>query len=444
MIYNVVNNGVCIGCGACAVAVPSIKIEFNRFGDLVAALPPDLSDSEQKLASAVCPFASPINEDDIASKLFSTGMFDREIGYYKDVHAMYSPKCRSNGSSGGVVTWLLSYLLENQLVDSVIHVGRQPESKSDRFFNYTVSTTVEEVFEGSTSFYYPVSMDEVLKIVKEKPGRYAITGVPCFHKALRLLRMQCETIDQRIAFQVGIVCGQMKSAHYLEYLTGHTGVVEPPVNACFRRKVHGLPSNDYAFEVSFVPKKDSIKPSSAIETRQVLNNKIGANWGMGYFKPEACEYCDDVFAETADIAAMDAWLPRYVKDPAGWSLVVVRAPAVQSIVENGISEGLLVTEKISTSDLAESQRGGLNHRHNALPYRLWRNKAKWRPIKRQVASPNYPLILKIEQNARAYLRMASRSNWLTTGHLGDFDKFQRKMRVPELIYKLITKIKRYM
>lgn len=39
---------------------------------------------------------------------------------------------------------------------------------------------------------------------------------------------------------------------------------------------------------------------------------------------KACDFCDDVFAETADIALGDAWLPEYVQDGNGTNVVVTR------------------------------------------------------------------------------------------------------------------------
>lgn len=436
-IENVVDSGACIGCGACAVAVPSIKINFNRLGDLVATLPRTLTAVESAKASAVCPFAGGADEDELAAEIFPGSTHHPEVGHYLSTYAAYSVRHRANGSSGGVATWVLSRLLERGLVDGVIHVAPSDATVSDRFFDYRLSTAVDEVSRGSTSFYYPVSMDAVLEIVRSRPGRYAVTGVPCFHKALRLLRKQDEILDERVVYQIGIVCGQMKSAHYLEFLSGHAGVNGKVTAACFRRKIDGLPANDYAFEVSFAP-----ADGNAIETRRVLNSKIGANWGMGYFKPEACEYCDDVLAETADIAAMDAWLPRYVKDGAGWSLLVARSRSMQDLVIDGGRIGELVLEAVSAEDVAESQRGGFNHRRGAMGYRLWMNRHKWTPKKRIAANASYPLLHRIEQHARAFLRRASRNYWVDTGHIGDFQKFQRKMALPELIYKVITKLKR--
>lgn len=437
-IKNVIESGNCIGCGACASISPAIKITFNGYGDLVAALPEKLSSEEIAKASEVCPFAGGPNEDEISAEIFKNTSYHQEVGHYLTVQAAYSVRDRASGSSGGIATWVLSRLIQRGLVDGVIHVAPRANPASERFFEYKVSSTIEEVKAGSTSFYYPVSMDSVIDIIKSRPGRYAITGVPCFHKALRLLRRQDPIINERVIYQVGIVCGQMKSAHYLEFLAGHAGANRNIESACFRRKVDGLPANDYAFEARGTTGDDK----SEIKTWTVLNSKIGANWGMGYFKPKACDYCDDVLAETADIAVMDAWLPRYVKDGAGWSLLVTRTAAMQNIIAEGAAEQELKTDSVTVDEVADSQRGGLNHRRDALGYRLWLSRDGWNPRKRTTANPDYPFIHKIEQRARMYLRESSRKHWIETGHAGNFNEYKKRMYLPEMIYKIITRIKR--
>ncbi|MBK7765543.1 MAG: Coenzyme F420 hydrogenase/dehydrogenase, beta subunit C-terminal domain [Sulfuritalea sp.] len=93
--------------------------------------------------------------------------------------------------------------------------------------------------------------------------------------------------------------------------------------------------------------------------------------GHGSFKPRACDFCDDVFAETADIAVMDAWLDQYVNDGRGTSLVITRSGALKALLDSGSATGGLHLEPVSESDVVESQRGGLNHRRAGLRYRLF-------------------------------------------------------------------------
>jgi len=438
-IQQVVDGGFCIGCGACTVPAPRIRIVFNRYGDLVAQLPLDVSSAELSAASAVCPFAAGADETAIAKLSFAEEpvQWDEEVGAHIACYAGYAPAQRTRGSSGGIATWLLTRMMERGLIDYALHVAPSATTNAERFFAYRSSKNADEIQTGSTSFYYPVSMDDVLQIVKSQPGRYAITGVPCFHKALRKLRAVDPVIDERICYQIGIVCGQMKSAHYLDYLLRMADAPAGELtNACFRRKVANRPANDYAFEAT-------VRSPAGPQTVRVMNSAIGVNWGMGYFKPEACEVCDDVLAETADVAAMDAWLPKYVQDSGGWSLVVARTRVIEQELALAQSSGDLVLEPISAHDVAESQRGGLNHRRKSLPYRLWMRRGRWVPAKRFVAGRELGWPLRLEQLLRERLRLRSRSLWLRTGGAGHFAAFSQGMRFHELAYRWVQRIKRW-
>lgn len=403
-IREVISEGFCIGCGACTVKSEAAKILFNQYGELVANLS-DCSEAEIRLMNEVCPFSADApNETDIALVAFKDEVdvnIGKEIGVFNGLYAGYSKLYRKSGSSGGVVSWLLSELLIAGKVDKVIVVGRS--SEGERFYDFRVVDKPNDLFATGTSCYYPVSYDDVLKYVIVNPGRYAITGVPCFHKALRQLKVVTPVIAERVVYQIGIVCGQMKSSFYLDYLSRKTGEDAPPVNACFRRKDELSRADDYFFEASFKT------TSGDIETRNIKNSEIGSNWAMGLFKPRACDFCDDVFAETADISVMDAWLDQYVKDGKGTSLVITRSRELQSILEQGDLSGALQLELVSESDVVESQRGGLNHRRAGLRYRLLLDGQKGPvPLKRLSADSGIDIWFKMEQRIRSAIREKSR------------------------------------
>lgn len=437
-INEVVEGGYCIGCGACTVVVPHARILFNSFGDLVAQLPSDATEIELAAGSRVCPFSDGESETALGERIFNDDGIVRhaELGSFLSLHAAFSHAERAKGSSGGMATWILTTLLEKRMIDFVINVAPSPERMDSRFFSYRVTNTSNDIRAGATSFYYPVSMDEVLEIIRSTPGRYAVTGVPCFHKALRRLRYQDDLINQRIEFQLGIVCGQMKSAHYLEYLTKLAAGEGRLQSACFRRKVPGSPADDYAFEATV----ESL--DRTVNTAQVLNSRIGVNWGMGYFKPQACDYCDDVMAETADVSVMDAWLPKYVGDGLGWSLVAARTRGIEKLLLAGHQSGELALEPLDAAAVANSQRGAFNHRQKALPYRLWLKDGKWTPTKRFCADPKLSFLLRLEQRLREYTRIRSRTLWLSTRQTGDMSKFHSDMRLGDFANRLLNKMKR--
>src|SRR5699024_11089909 len=97
------------------------------------------------------------------------------------------------------------------------------------------------------------------------------------------------------------------------------------------------------------------------ETKGVKMREVGDMWGTGYFKNNACDFCDDVVAELADISLGDAWIDPYKKDGRGTNIIITRSKLAEKIIKNGIKANELCVDPISKEDTEQSQRGGFNH-----------------------------------------------------------------------------------
>ena len=87
----------------------------------------------------------------------------------------------------------------------------------------------------------------------------------------------------------------------------------------------------------------------------------------------ACNYCDDVVAETADISFGDAWVEPYSSDGRGTNVVIVRSPAVAQMVRDAIADGRLQLETVDARFIADTQAAGFRQRREGLAFRLyWR------------------------------------------------------------------------
>lgn len=436
-IEQVVSHNYCIGCGVCRAVDPAIEIGLNKYGEYVANLNNSSVDG-RKLASKVCPFATNLNETEITDEVFSGQMQQEYIGRFSGLFAGYSLNDRESGSSGGIITYIIRQLLISKKIDYAI-LARPHLANNTRGleFAFDVVSSEVEVNSGATSFYYPVTYSKALEFIAKNPGRYAITGVPCFHKAIRLLKRQNPLYHERIQFQVGLVCGQLKSALYFEYLLRRADVPSGKVeSACFRRKDSKSRADEYFFE-AIVQANDGKK-----NIYRISNKKIGVNWGMGLFKPKACDYCDDVFAETADIAVMDGWLPHYVNDGRGTSLIVVRDERLMDVLTGGREAGNLHLEDISTEEIVKSQQGGLNHRRKGLAYRLSLSADKM-PAKRIRPSSSFPFLFKFEQIIRLALRKTSRHAMVLQTKSGSgLLIFNVIMALQFFVYRVVQKLKR--
>lgn len=424
-ITQIVAGGYCIGCGGCAHMAPdTIKMEFDRDGMLQPQIAAELDEGKASAILKVCPFSDEgSNEDELAAMLFPDAKQDARLGRYTGLYAGHvaEGEFRARGSSGGMVSWLLAELLATGAVDQVIHVAPTAAS-SGRLFTYTISSTVEDVQRGAKSKYYPIELSDVLNRVRAEEGRYVLVGIPCFIKAVRRLALIDPLIQQRIVFTVGLVCGHLKSKAFADCFAWQAGVPPGELEAMdFRVKLPGRKSSDYGVQVTGAG-KTVVRPVSEL---------FGSNWGYGFFKYSACEYCDDVFAETADVAVGDAWLPEYTQDDGGNSIVVVRSMVLDRLIREAARLGRLDIKECSADLVAESQAGGLRHRRDGLAYRLFLKKEEgdWAPKKRvPVSAAGISSVRKKIYFLRESLRQLSHELWAESVRSGDFAVFQAGMQ----------------
>src|SRR5947208_3638392 len=133
------------------------------------------------------------------------------------------------------------------------------------------------------------------------------------------------------------------------------------------------------------------------------------DWGAGFFQNPACDFCDDVVAETAEISFGDAWLEPYSSNGLGTNVVVIRSPVLHALVRDGIAQGRLSLRPVDAEFVEATQAAGLRHRRQGLAYRLtWQRKGVV-PRKRVEPSSTLPLRRKLIYRTRfAIARLSHR------------------------------------
>ncbi|MEQ8999268.1 MAG: Coenzyme F420 hydrogenase/dehydrogenase, beta subunit C-terminal domain [Coleofasciculus sp. B1-GNL1-01] len=423
-------------------------MQMDEYGKFTATINPLAEQSSLELpVEAVCPFSSRSqNEDQIGQELFGKDCQDHnKIGYYQATYAGFVSEgnFRDRGSSGGMGTWIVTNLMLEGLVDRVIHVQpRHPSEDDSRLFHYQISTTIEQVKRGAKSRYYPIEMSEVIRQVREQPGRYAIVGIPCFLKAVRLLMRQDAILAERIKFCVGLVCGHLKSRRFADMFAWQCGI-EPGniLEFDFRKKIPGRNANSYGIEVV------GLKEGQVITQTSPVDQLYGKDWGLGFFKYKACDYCDDVVAEAADVSVGDAWLPQYVRDSQGTNVVIVRHPKIRELLEQGMATSKLKLDYIDAEEVARSQESGFRHRRDGLAYRLLMTKRRgeWFPPKRVQPriDRSRPLFNK-GQKFRVLLAEQSHIAFKEAVEARDFSLFVKKIEPLVEAYRASYKLPKWM
>ncbi len=440
----VVPNGLCVGCGMCAAVLPdNLRMETDLYGTYRPRVLKDDPGSWGHVSRQVCPFADTVeNEDSIAMKDF--GLIDgihhcSETGYYLQCFAGHvnDEPSRLASSSGGLITWLAEQLLSAGKVDAVACVSKTNDPKN--LFQYRLIRDADGLKECRKSRYYPVEVSAVIKDIKQLDGRVLFIGLPCFVKALKLAMMADPVLNQRIAYTIGLFCGHLKSKHYLSYLAKSCGVDETNVaSADFRKKVQGMPAHHYAFEVGG-------QTQGQQWTRHIMMHDVFAgSWGLNLFMLDACDFCDDVLAETADVAVGDAWLPEFTKDYRGENLVVCRHPEFLEILQEGRASGGITLLPVSAAKVIQSQAGGLRQRREGLSFRLFlaARPGQWRPRKRvQPDGRAGSSCFRLLQRLREKTKTISKEAFVVQQAESDLKRFKRRLRFWILSIQLINVVR---
>lgn len=355
----IVANDLCIGCGLCAATCPhnTLRIEFNEVGENVACKQGDKCPDSCNICLRVCPFSDQCeNEDVLGAKLFADTLGIKhlpEMGYYLDTFVGHSlvDDHRMQAASGGLTTWALEQLIEMDLIDYAVCVSATGDS--DKLFKFKVCSTIQEIRNCSRSCYYPVEISEAVRYILANDGRYAIVGLPCMCKAIRSAMQLNPKLQLRVKFVLGLTCGQTKSKFFAEYVCAlGGGDPEHLEEFIFRVKGPDRPASN--FGMKFVCQADNKTSQEGVVFRSDGVNSI---WDNRCFTPNACDFCDDVFAELADACFLDAWLPAYFSDWKGNNMVLLRQKELLSIFQDAAADGLIELKNLAVRDVISSQKG---------------------------------------------------------------------------------------
>ncbi|MFS1561018.1 Coenzyme F420 hydrogenase/dehydrogenase, beta subunit C-terminal domain [Acinetobacter radioresistens] len=411
----IVKNNLCTGCGVCVSEDQShqAKMIWNNEGFLVPSL--GKSSTQDKMIK-VCPFAIQQKNEDELGELFlkqPETQYHDKIGYYYGLYAGYSKQFRETSSSGGIATYVFNALLKQKIVDHLFIV-----KEVDGQYAYQFFSNIEEITQISKTRYTPVTLEKLFQDIKKLDGKVAVSGVACFVKAIRLKQMYDPVLKKKIAFIVGIICGGLKSKYYTDYLAQEAGCKTEYTHVQYRLKNKESYALDYKFScVGNLDKK----------IHMVNMQSLGDMWGTGLFKSNACDFCDDVLTELADVSLGDAWISPYDKNGLGNSIIITRNNTAEKIIQSGLKNNHLILDIISKEKILLSQNGSFNHRHKGMLYRI-KNSIKNNknfPKKRNRYLKEQSFLFDFVQNARLKTRQKSLDIWLETK---DHLKFKMKMK----------------
>lgn len=349
-LKEVVDWRMCIGCGACAYICPEQKIElWNYRAEGIRPVVATDSCSGCRVCLDVCPAVatdfSPLGSHD-KFKAGDPGLLDRAFvedwGTVLEVWegCACDDVIRYQGSSGGVLTALSVYCIEQGGMEGVLHIGAQPDAP---YLNETrFSKTREELLAAAGSRYSPASVCDSLGRVESASAPCVVIGKPGEIAGLRNAERLKPALREKVGVTLSFFCAESPSTEGTLALLREMNH-DPESLESLRYRGHGWPGH-------FAPvRKGAKKPMQKMTYSE--------SWRfLQSFRPWSVHLWPDGTGECADVSCGDPWYENPDGNNPGFSLIAVRTERGRALVRAAMEAGYLKLTPADAWKLVKSQQ----------------------------------------------------------------------------------------
>lgn len=331
---------MCYGCGFCKVVCPRAAIDYlYKNNDFVYAYKRLEKCVRCNLCHCICPSRGWEN----VHILRSESLFEVSEGLnpFEEVCFCNSNEIniRKNGTSGGMVTAVLKYLLESSIIEGVL----LPKYDNRLGAKYELMTTIDEVISSQKSKYFCIPFDYPL----DKIARYrklAIVGLPCHLEALNNVFQIKPELKQILHFKIGLFCGHVQKKIFYQHL-----LKKERLNFHEVKKLDFRPGEWWKYDYF------SVSTDRGIKTFQFRGNKyMAALIKSRLFSRSACAYCPDFTAKKSDISFGDGWHEKLKNNKEGFNYAIVRNKEAKKILEEMSTKGLVTIYRSDPKEFSGS------------------------------------------------------------------------------------------
>jgi len=338
---------LCCGCGICAHLHPDkIKmVDIPSSGRRPSFIHGANMTDDFAQALKVCPgiqlshFPDTFKQKDLIHSLIRSWgpIFEIWEGHAAD------PELRYKGSSGGAMSALALYCLEQEDMAGVLHVTADPQKP---YLNKSIlSTGKKSIVAAIGSRYSPASPCENLQEIDNANGPCVFMGKPCDVAAVSKLKKIAPEWGEKVGLTIACFCAGTPSTNGTLEMLNKMGIKNPDQLSGLRYRGHGWPG------------KTRAEQNEETVRKKVFELDYSDSWGgiLQKHRQWRCYICPDHTGEFADISVGDPWYKEVTGDTSGRSLVLVRSQRGKELLRKAIEQGYIVAEKREAEVLPASQ-----------------------------------------------------------------------------------------
>lgn len=360
-ITSIVESDLCTGCGTCMGVCPNGAIEFCIVDGLNLPQVQEAKCVSCGLCVKSCPgYMVDFNKlcFSIFGKEYDCGLLGNYLGCY--IGHSNDEYIRYNSSSGGMISHLLIFALEEGIIDGVLVVRMKKDKPLEP--EPFIARTREQIISASKSKYCPVPVNVALKEIVSHNGKFAVVGLPCHIHGIRKAEAVNKKLREKISLHLGLFCSHTVNFLGTEVLLKKFGIDTRAVSKLEYRG-NGWPGN---LSITLV-NKQMVRPKHS-DYRKEWWNPLFSPF---FFTPLRCMCCSDLTNELADLSFGDAWLREILKkDKMGTSVVISRSKIGEEILKRAELKGKITLNKINCEKVVESQWNPLCYKKVGLGSRM--------------------------------------------------------------------------
>lgn len=302
-----------------------------------------------------------------------------------------SEEIRKNAASGGMVTALLTSLLEQGKIDGAL-VTKTEIIDGKLSYKTFVATTREEILGCSSSVYLYMPLLKELDKVRQFDGRVAVVLTPCLMSGLNAMLENDEELRRKMVLKLGLFCSGNQTEEATLYSLDKAGVSLENASRLYYRR-------------GFWRGQATMQYRDGSEKNFSYTKTICAYKNAYYFEKTQCMSCQDQFCNSADISFGDIWLKEMKKENIKHTCCIVRTEAGQQMYEAAVKNGDITDTHMSFSQCIRGQKRALVFKYNCAASKFEYYAKNGRKLKLDTMSKckwNHRLAFKMAEKDRIY------------------------------------------
>lgn len=341
-ISQIYRNNLCISCGSCAAICPNNAISMRQNWNQTIYIPfVNNNCIKCSLCLTVCPGKRIFFDQTMYNKIPNI-KYDVFLNYYLSINSAFSNDIylRKECSSGGVLTTLLLWLIDEKMIDGAIVTKMKDDGSLEP--NVIIANTKEDILAAKGSKYCPVSLNQAIKNINREK-KYVIVGLPCHLMGLDYIFKQDPSLINNIKYRFGIFCSRVPNFNATKYLLKKNEFEQKDI------KIISYRGNGYPgyFQVEL--------KNGAVNKIYHLSFYYWQYMFAKYFMQYRCWLCPDKTAYYSDISFADDWTVSLEVEKEGRSTLLVRTPIGEELIKRVVKEGIISCNELKKGDVINSQ-----------------------------------------------------------------------------------------